>query len=187
MRGNKFMQWQSDDERGYPWLFLNISRPWKISLLVTVGIIIVSMVFYVWYGNVIGDRHGDSVAGLIFAVAGTIFMIMASVGFTLRRHARKRFIGQLNATLNWHICFGVIALVMLFLHSFGNFNPRSGTYALYAMIALVIAGIIGRALDRMMPRMITQQASKALTTQGEDRIESISQKLQSIVVHNKQE
>ncbi len=181
------MQWQSDDERGYSWLFLNISRSWKTSLLVTMVIIVASVVFYVWYGNVVGDRHGDSVAGLIFAVAGTFFMIMAAVGFTLRRQARKRYVGQLNTLLNWHVCFGVLALVMIVLHAFGNFNPRSGTYALYAMIALVIAGIIGRALDRMMPRFIAQEVSKALTVQGEDRIESISRKLQSIVVHNKQE
>jgi hypothetical protein len=181
------MQWQPDDERGYSWFFLNISRPWKISFLVTVAIIVVSVIFYVWYGNVFGDKHGDSVAGLIFAVAGTLFMILASVGFTLRRQARKRYVGQLNALLNWHIAFGILALVMIFLHAYGNFNPRSGTYALYAMIALVIAGIIGRCLDRMVPRMITDEVSKALTAQGEDRIESISRKLQSIVVHNKQE
>ncbi len=181
------MQWQSDDERGYSWFFLNISRPWKISFLVTVAIIVAGVIFYIWYGNVVGDRHGDSAGGLVFAVAGTFFMIMASVGFTLRRQARKRYVGQLNALLNWHVCFGILAVVMIFLHAYGNFNPRSGTYALYAMIALVIVGIIGRVLDRMMPRMITQEVSKALTVQGEDRIESISRKLQSIVVHNKQE
>src|SRR5260370_17750055 len=72
------------------------------------------------------------------------------------------------------------------MHSFGNFNPRSGTYALYGMIALVVSGAVGRFLDRLMPRLIARQVHKALTAQGDDRIENISEKLQAIVVHNSQ-
>jgi len=94
---------------------------------------------------------------------------------------------MLNAFLNWHVAFGVMALVLLFLHSFGNFNPRTGTYALYGMIALAISGFIGRGLDRIMPRLITEEARKALTAQGDDRIENISQRLRSIVSHNTRE
>lgn len=80
-----------------------------------------------------------------------------------------------------------MALVLLFLHSFGNFNPRTGTYALYAMVALAISGFIGRWLDHIMPRLITEEARKALTAQGDDRIERISQRLRSIVSHNTRE
>ncbi len=73
------------------------------------------------------------------------------------------------------------------MHSFGNFNPRSGTYALYAMVALVLSGVVGRVLDRILARQIAIEASKALTIQGDDRLENISQKLQAIVIHNTQE
>ena len=55
------------------------------------------------------------------------------------------------------------------------------------MIALVISGFIGRTLDHMLPRLIAQEVHKALTVQGDDRLEEISQKLQAIVVHNTQE
>lgn len=181
------MQYSDEEERGYPWFFFHASQPWVRSTVISLIILAACVGFFIWATRVSDDQGGDSFAGLVLAVVGTSFMIMASVGFTLRRQARKRYVGQLNALLNWHVCFGILALIVLFLHSFGNFNPRSGTYALYAMIALVICGIIGRFLDRMMPRMIAQQARKALTVQGEDRIESISRKLESIVVHNKQE
>jgi hypothetical protein len=73
------------------------------------------------------------------------------------------------------------------MHSFGNFNPRTGTYALYGMIALVISGFVGRTLDRVIPRLIAREVRKALTEQGEDRIERISQQLQAIVVHNNEQ
>ena len=113
---------------------------------------------------------------------------MAAILYSIKRRShKKRTVGQLHRSLNWHICFGVLGLVFLFLHSFGNFNPRTGTYALYGMIALALSGMIGRFLDRLVPRLITGDVHKALTVMGEDRIETISQKLQAIVVHNAQD
>jgi hypothetical protein len=76
---------------------------------------------------------------------------------------------------------------MVFLHAGGNFNPRTGTYALDAMIALVISGIIGRVLDRLMPRLIAREVQKGLTAQGEDRCESVSHRLESIARQKSQE
>ena len=178
------MHYSEKEERGYPWLFFHPSRQWMLSSLVSLVILAISVGFFVWCIRVSDDRGGDSFAGLVFAVASTIFMFLAAVGFSLRRRAHKRSVGGLNAVLNWHICFAVIALVMVFLHAFGNYNPRTGTYALYGMIALVISGIIGRVLDRLVPRLIVGEVHKALTARGEDQVESISQKLQAIVIHN---
>jgi hypothetical protein len=48
----------------------------------------------------------------------------------------------------------------------------------------VISGFVGRALDRLMPRLIAREVQQALTAQGEDRVETISQKVQAIVAHN---
>jgi hypothetical protein len=52
------------------------------------------------------------------------------------------------------------------------------------MVAHVISGFIGRVLDPYMPRLIAREVQNALTARGEDRIETISQKLQTIVAHN---
>jgi hypothetical protein len=126
--------------------------------------------------------------GLIYASLGTIFLLMAATLFSLRRRShRNRRVGGLRASLGWHMCFALIGLALLGMHSFGDFNPRTGTYALYGMVALVISGLIGRVLDRLMPRLIAAEAHQALTAQGEDRIETISEKLQAIVVHNTQD
>jgi hypothetical protein len=179
--------YRPEGEKGYPWLFFYINRPWLNSFLFIVIGIIGASIFYLWYSATSDDVSPDSIAGYSYAVAGTACLIFALLDFSLRRHSRKRVIGQLNATLNRHVCAGLLGIVLLFMHSFGNFNPRSGTYALYGMIALVISGLIGRTLDRLVPRLIAAEVSKALTAQGEDRIESISQNLQSLVVHNTKE
>src|SRR6266581_9779726 len=179
---------RSKGETGYSWLFFAGGRSWFMRLVAILLGTGPGVAFYVWYTRGSGDAAPDSLAGYAYAITGTIFLLLAAFLYALRRRSHsKRAAGQLNKSLNWHICFGVLGLVFLFLHSFGNFNPRSGTYALYGMIALTLSGIAGRFLDRLVPRLITGEAHKALTVIGDDRIETISQKLQAIVVYNTQD
>ncbi len=185
--GTEFRDSHRKQEMGYPLLFSYFSSARVKSILVALAIIGICGGFYLWYSRYGSDPTPDSVVGLTFAILGTLFAIMAGVLFTLRKRARKRAIGQLNGALQWHIAFAIIALALLFMHSFGNFNRLTGTYALYSMIAMVISGFVGRTLDHFMPRMITKQVQKALTVQGDDRITTISRKLQDIVVYNTQE
>lgn len=175
-----------EGERGYPWVSLSIGSSWMASLLVTILLMALSTVLYIWYSRTSADSSPDSILGYSFAFLGTGMMIFAAVSYTKSRHSRGRAVGELNSKLKWHVCIGVTALYILFLHSFGNFNPRSGTYALYAMIAMIISGFIGRALDHFLPRMITDEVRKALTSQGDDRMESISRRLQSITGYSNQ-
>lgn len=173
--------------RGYPWIFFNANRTRWLSLLVTVLIIGLAGGFFFWYRNTGGDPTPDGLVGYSLAFSGTTFMLLAWIRYSMYRRSRKRAFGKLNASLNWHISLGFIAFALLLMHSFGNFNPRTGTYALYGMIAMVISGIIGRALDHAMPRLTAKQATKALTEQGEDRLASITNNIQSIVQYNKQQ
>jgi hypothetical protein len=156
-----------------------------IRMLITLLLVVGGGAFYAWYTRTGQDASPDSAAGYAFAITGTFFIILSAVLYSRRRRTRKnRVAGQLHASLQWHTCFAIVGLEFLFLHAFGNFNPRSGTYALYGMIALAISGVIGRLLDRLLPRLIAGEAQKALTAQGEDRVELISQKLRAIVMHN---
>ncbi len=174
-------------ETGYPWLFLYTGRSWAIGLIVTFLMIGLGGAFYVWYDRPGNNTAPASMVGLGYAVLGTTFLILTTVFYSLRRRLRKGAIGQLNASLNWHMFLAIMGMAMILMHSFGNFNAMSGTYALYGMIALMVSGIVGRALDHFMPRLIAAEVHKVLTVQGEDRITTISQKLQAIVVHNTQE
>jgi hypothetical protein len=176
-----------DGERGYPLFFLNGSTARVLSTITVVLVIALAAGIFVWYSHISSDTSPDSILGYAYAIIGTALLLLAALGFTLQRRARRRGIGQLNAALNWHISFAIIGISLLFMHSFGNFNPRTGTYALYGMVALVISGIVGRMFDHLMPRKIAAEVDKALTGQGEDQVETISRRLQSIVVHNTQE
>jgi hypothetical protein len=181
------MEYYNQEEERYPWFFFNRSPKRIISLVFTLVVLFGLTIFYFWYSQANIDPTPDSVVGYTFAIAGTIFALLAGLRFTLFRRSRGRRVGDLNNSLNWHISLAVIAFALLLFHSFGHFNPRSGTYALYGMIALVVTGVIGRVLDKMVPRMMTAQVNKALDNQGEDRVESVSRELRSIVAHNKQD
>ncbi len=175
-----------EEKKRYPLLFINGSRTSFVTIAFTILMLFLTGGIFIWYSHTSSDPTPDSIAGYSFAVLGTFCMILATVRYARYRNMRKRNVSQLNTVLKWHVSFGVIALFVLFLHSFGNFNPRSGTYALYGMIALVISGFIGKALDHFLPRMIAQEASKALTPCGEDRLESLTNEMQSTLDYNSQ-
>lgn len=178
---------KASSESGYSLFFIEWSRSRMASIIAALVLVALGIAVFLWAIRFSGDATPDSVVGYGLAIAGTFFMLLAAVRYGLYRRSRKRAVGKLNSSLHWHIAFGMIGLVLLCLHSFGNLNPRSGTYALWGMIALVISGMVGRAIDHFTPRKIAKVASQALTAQGEDRVESLTQNLQSIVVHNKQE
>ncbi|HVB25234.1 MAG TPA: hypothetical protein VNG51_25075 [Ktedonobacteraceae bacterium] len=173
-------------EKGYSWLYLYITRSWSIALLVTLLVIAIGGAFYLWYDHPGNVTTPDGTAGLVYAFIGTGFFILAAILYSLRRRSHKRNTGQLHSALNWHVFLALTAVALLYMHAFGHFAPISGTFALYGLIALSVCGVIGRMLDRVMPRMIAREVNKALTAQGNDRVEVVSQKLQAIVVHNTQ-
>ena len=164
-------------EKGYPWLFFHRSRSRPLGLAVTLIVIGLCGAFYAWYRVSAKDLTPFSATGLWYGVIGTIFLIFAAVLYSLRRRSRKRAIGQLNAALSWHVFFAIMGLAILFMHSFGHFDPISGTFALLGMVVLALSGLVGRILDHLIPRLIAQEVDKVLTSQGDDRIEAVSQSI----------
>jgi hypothetical protein len=81
--------------------------------------------------------------------------------------------GLLHAALSWHIVGALLALALILMHAAGNFHPRTGTYALCSLIALVVSGIIGKQLDRLAPRLAARAALRTLTSDGEERLEAL--------------
>lgn len=173
-------------EKGYSPFFFHPKRSWISALITAILIIGACSALYIWYSQSKYDTSPDSPLGLGYAVIGTLFFILAAVSYSLRRRLLKRAMGQLNAALNWHIVFAIMGLVTLFMHSFGHFSLISGTLSLYSLIALSLTGLIGRLLDRIMPRLIAREVDFALSSSGDDLIETVSQELQAIVVHNTQ-
>ena len=188
MENKKERKTEQKGEAGYSWFYRATILHGSTRVTITILVICLAAAFFAWYSHVSDDTAPDSLVGLIYAIIGTILLLLAATMLSLRRRShRQRQLGGLRASLGWHMCFALMGLAFLAMHSFGEFNPRTGTYALYGMVALVISGMVGRVFDRLMPRLIAGEAHQALTARGEDRIESISEKLQAMVVHNTQD
>jgi hypothetical protein len=179
--------WRRKPIEGYNWFFLDLSSAWGISLLFTLVVLALAIGLFILNIYLSDDLAPDSFLGYTYAIVGTLSMFLAVLGYSRYRRSHKRDVGRLNRSLHWHVSFGIIALGLLFLHSFGNFNPRSGTYALYGMVALVISGIIGRFLDRIVPKLIAHDLKSMLAECREGRVELDTHATQSTISHNKQE
>jgi hypothetical protein len=123
------------------------------------------------------DVAPDSMYGYGFAIAGTVLLLLVGAGYPLRKRIGRRWPGRLHTFMAWHVAGGLLGLLLILMHAVGNFNPRSGTYALYGLIGIVISGLIGRVLDRFAPRLATKAALQALGASGEERLDDLEQEL----------
>ena len=158
------------------------SRAFLITSCINVVVVVASIIIYIQQIDVAHNNSSRSQIALVFAVVSTIFFIISAGSyFFKKRIARKKVVGQLNAFLQWHICFGIIAVVTAAVHSFGHFQLVTGTLAFWSLVLLTLSGFIGRALDRILPRLITNEVTRTLTLQGEDVVTAVSQKVQHVV------
>jgi len=161
---------------GYPLLGGGASRAeWSAYLTALVAGIVLVYVYRLYSHT--GDVAPDSAWGYVFAIGGTALLLLVGVGYGVRkrraRHARVR----LHTMLAWHVVGALIGVALIFMHSAGNFNPRTGTYALYGLIAATLSGVIGRVFDRICPRLAAAAAAQALTADGADRLVALQQQL----------
>ena len=110
-------------------------------------------------------------------------LLLAAGVYSLHRRMRFRSMALLNASLHWHVCFAMMGLVLILLHTSDKVSAISGTAALYGLLALTMTGLLGRLLVRMLPRLIAGEVDKVLDTQGEDRLLMTSRQLQELLDH----
>ncbi|HEU0026493.1 MAG TPA: hypothetical protein VFQ25_05195 [Ktedonobacterales bacterium] len=156
----------------YPRLGGGLSRAQRVAALLMLLIGVGLVYIYIAYLRS-SDVSPDSFYGYMFAIAGTLVLLLVGAGYTLRKRLRRNWAGLLHVALAWHVMGGLLALTLILMHAAGNFHPRTGSYALYGLIALVVSGIIGRALDRIAPRVAAKAALRTLTPDGEERLESL--------------
>lgn len=147
---------------------------WPFSII---GSLLLAVGFY-WYVRTQTDLAPDSILGLVYAAIGSVFFFWTLLYYIISRYQRHRQLGKLFRLLQWHMSFGIITCVSIFFHSFGNFNLRTGTYALFSMLALFLSGLLGKLLDRILPIWITRAAARGLTREGEDYLDVLSRNFQ---------
>lgn len=92
--------------------------------------------------------------GLTLGMAGTALML-ANLGYLVRkRWVGARFPGSLRSWMSFHVLTGLVGPACIVLHS--AFLPRSplGALAFFAMMIVVLAGLVGRWIYAWVPRSL---------------------------------
>lgn len=99
-------------------------------------------------------------------------LVLLVTAYTLRRHLIRKLPGRVQDWLWLHVWFGMSSVLIACMHeNFQNIThdfsflqsrfteANFGTTALYALILLVLTGMVGRVLDIWQARLISSEAA----------------------------
>lgn len=149
----------------YSWLGRRASPALRVACVIMLLLGAALIVVYLAYLRGSSDASPDGPLGVAFAVGGTALFVLVGAGYVVRKRVLRGRSGGLQTVLSWHIVLGVLALALILMHAAGNFHPRSGTFALYGLVAVVISGFVGRAIDCFCPRIAAMASLRAVRTE----------------------
>ncbi len=107
----------------------------------------------------------------LYGIIAFVLVVLVAA-YTLRRRFIRILPGKVQNWLWLHTWFGILAILVAFLHeNYLNIihdirftqlrftEGQAGTLALYALLILVLTGIIGRLLDVWQARVIAKEAN----------------------------
>lgn len=156
-----------------------IQRIWKtpgskINWIMLVVSLLVYGGIYAWYLNALKTQpyagpYSDPLRLFGIVAFGLVLVVAA---YTLRRRFVRRLSGRVQNWLWAHTWFGVISILIAFLHeNYMNIlhdfyftrmrftEADLGMPALYALLLLVISGVAGRLLDSWQAHVIAAEAN----------------------------
>jgi hypothetical protein len=124
----------------------------------------------------------------LFGIVAFILVLLVAA-YTLRRRFVRTLPGKVQNWLWLHIWFGILAILIAFLHEnylnilrdiqFSKMRfieGQAGTLALYALLLLVVTGIVGRLLDISQARVIAKEAN----SNGVGIIQTVEERMHEI-------
>lgn len=139
-------------------------------LIVTVVIAALSTTAYVAYAVSAPDGpKGGSWLGLTFGVAGAAMILFAGLLGVRRKMLRVR-IGSLTCWMRGHLWLGLLSLLMVLLHGAFHFGGPLTSTLMVLLLAVVISGIAGAALQHVLPGVMTSQVTDEHTYEQLQRV-----------------
>ncbi len=121
---------------------------------------------------------GFKTTRLILGIIGTLLMISTELLYSLRKEKRFTY-GSLRTWLRLHIFTGLAGPALVLWHTDLRFNGLAGAIT-YLTIIVVISGIIGRYIYRLIPRTIKGRAKDVDEVVADER--AIEEQLELLMV-----
>jgi len=145
-------------------------RIFVVLLLITGGA-------YWYYAR--GFQHGGSKIGLIYGTIG-FFLCYLLAYFGIRKRAYRSRFGTLEQWLQSHIYLGVLAMIILVLHTGGRFNDKIAVATLILVAIVVASGILGAILYVTVPRLLTEVESELTVDEISEQMNQIAKQMARI-------
>jgi hypothetical protein len=133
---------------------------------------------YFWYAAK-GFQHGGSPLGLVYGTIG-FFLCYLLAYFGIRKRSYRSRFGTLEQWLQSHIYLGVLALVILVLHTGGRFNDKIAVTTLVLVAIVVFSGIFGAILYVTVPRLLTEVESELTVEEISEQINQLAKQMARI-------
>lgn len=146
-------------------------RIFVVLLLVTGGA-------YFYYARA-GFQHGGTPVGLVYGSIGFALCYLLAYFGIRKRSYRSRF-GTLEQWLQSHIYLGVLAMVILLLHTGGRFNDKVAVATLVLVGIVVGSGIVGAVLYVTVPRLLTEVESELTIDEIAEQINQLAKQMARI-------
>jgi hypothetical protein len=131
-------------------------RSWLVASLILLGM---SLVLYASFRvPSTNGSMGGTAAGLAFGSIGFAFMIFAALLGARKRVPVYRF-GRAQSWMRGHLWLGLLSLPIILLHSGFRYGHGLTAWLMTLLIAVVLSGVFGAALQHYMPRVMTREVT----------------------------
>jgi hypothetical protein len=131
-------------------------RSWLVASLILLGM---SLVLYASFRVPSANGSiGGTAAGLAFGSIGFAFMIFAALLGARKRVPVYRF-GRAQSWMRGHLWLGLLSLPIILLHSGFRYGHGLTAWLMTLLIAVVLSGVFGAALQHYMPRVMTREVT----------------------------
>jgi len=141
-------------------------------------LLIATAAIYYYYAR--GEfRHGGSDVGLAFGIAGTALILLLAF-FGIRKRWYRSAFGTLEQWMQSHIYLGLLAMVILLLHTGGRLQDKVAVTTLILVAIVVASGALGAILYVTIPRMLTEVESNLTVDEISDQLNQLGKSMARI-------
>ena len=133
---------------------------------------------YWWYARG-GFQHGGTPVGLVYGTIG-FFLCYLLAYFGIRKRSYRSRFGTLEQWLQSHFYLGVLALIILVLHTGGRFNDKIAVTTLVLVAIVVVSGIAGAVFYVTVPRLLTEVESELTVDEISEQMNQLAKQMARI-------
>jgi hypothetical protein len=148
---------------------------WRRIFLV---LLIAAVALFIWQARK-EYPHGGSTIGIAYGIAGSALIVLLAA-FGIRKRAYRSTFGTLENWMQSHIYLGLLAGVVLLLHTGFRFNDGIAV-ATFVLVAIVVfSGIAGAILYVTVPRLLTEVESNLTVAEISDQLNQLAKSMARI-------